>query len=53
MIDSLLSIQQPNVRCYHIRIGPSVTVYWVSVGGSLPIRKYDRGSRFSCKTQSQ
>jgi hypothetical protein len=25
----------------------------VIVGGSMPIRKYDRGSRFSCKTQSQ
>jgi hypothetical protein len=24
-----------------------------SVGGSMPIRKYDRGSRFSYKTQSQ
>jgi hypothetical protein len=29
MIDSLLSIQQPTVRCYHIRIGPSETVYWL------------------------
>jgi hypothetical protein len=25
----------------------------INVGGYVPIRKYDRGSRFSCKTQSQ
>jgi hypothetical protein len=29
MIDSLLSIQQLNVRCYHIRIGPLVIIYWL------------------------
>jgi hypothetical protein len=28
MIDSLFLIRQSNVRCYYVRIGFLVTVYW-------------------------
>jgi hypothetical protein len=41
MIDSLLSIQQPNVRCYHVRIGSSETVYWLGGPSVKDILQWD------------
>jgi hypothetical protein len=41
MIDSLFSIQQLNVRCYHVRNGPSETVYWLEDPSVSDILQWD------------
>jgi hypothetical protein len=41
MIDSLLLIQQSNVRCYHVRIGSSITVYWLEDSSVNDIFQWD------------
>jgi hypothetical protein len=41
MIDNLLSIQQLNVRCYHVRIEPLITVYWTENPSMSDVLRWD------------
>jgi hypothetical protein len=41
MIDSLLSIQQLNVRCYYVRNGFSETVYWLEDSSVSDVFQWD------------